>query len=227
MVYNLNHFLATWIWGGKFSSIWSSILRWSCYFSKIFCDFIICHGIFICHHLLRTTDNKIGICCISTKHTEYFGARSKTCYARKRDNKLEWSDMPQGLPYLVKTGRHDSVDLRVKNIVYSHTWKIHQFMQKQFTARYLYLYKTLFTHILLYLVHTKTSLTTKHLHTKKTGGELGCSGRVGSSCSTSGTRQVTLVTNPEFTTTGTFPLSFVTQIFCNDWPIHGGDDKTF
>ena len=131
MVYNLNHFLAKWIWGEKFSSIWSSILRSSCYFfSKIFCDFIICHGIFICHHLLRTTDNKIGICCISTKHTEYFGARSKTCYARKRDNKLEWSDMPQGLPYLVKTGRHDSVDLRVKNIVYSHTWKIHQFMQK-------------------------------------------------------------------------------------------------
>ena len=96
-----------------------------------------------------------------------------------------------------------------------------------FTARYLYLYKTLFTHIRLYLVHSKTSLTTKHLHTKKTWGELGCSGRVGSSCSTSGTRQVTLVTNPVFTTTGTFPLSFVTQIFCNDWPIHGGDDKTF
>jgi hypothetical protein len=41
-----------------------------------------------------------------------------------------------------------------------------------FTARYLYLYKTLFTHILLYLVHTKTSLTTKHLHTKKTGGDV-------------------------------------------------------
>ena len=30
----------------------------------------------------------------------------------------------------------------------------------------------------------------------KTGGELMCSGRVGSSCSTSGTRRVNLVTNP-------------------------------
>ena len=30
----------------------------------------------------------------------------------------------------------------------------------------------------------------------KTGGELSCSGRVGSSCSTSGTRSVNLVTNP-------------------------------
>jgi hypothetical protein len=30
----------------------------------------------------------------------------------------------------------------------------------------------------------------------KTGGELRCSGRVGSSCSTSGTRCVSLVTNP-------------------------------
>ena len=30
----------------------------------------------------------------------------------------------------------------------------------------------------------------------KTGGELRCSGRVSSSCSTSGTRRVNLVTNP-------------------------------
>jgi hypothetical protein len=119
VVYNLNHFLAKWIWGGKFSSIWSSILRSSCYFfSNIFCDFIICHGIFICHHLLRTTDDKIGIVA-SPLSTQYFGARSKTCYARKRDNKLEWSDMPQGLPYLLKTGWHDFLLLRVKNIVYS------------------------------------------------------------------------------------------------------------
>jgi hypothetical protein len=29
----------------------------------------------------------------------------------------------------------------------------------------------------------------------KTGSELSCSGRVGSSCSTSGTRRITLVTN--------------------------------
>jgi hypothetical protein len=32
--------------------------------------------------------------------------------------------------------------------------------------------------------------------TPLTGGELGCSGRVGSSCTTSDTRRVTLVTNP-------------------------------
>jgi len=47
--------------------------------------------------------------------------------------------------------------------------------------------------------------STKHTHkTKdrvtrnplKTGGELRCSGRVNSSCSTSGTRRVNLVTNP-------------------------------
>ena len=50
----------------------------------------------------------------------------------------------------------------------------------------------------------------------KTGGELGCSGSISSSCSTSGTRRVKLVTNPvicrewgmdreEFTTSGTYP----------------------
>ena len=47
--------------------------------------------------------------------------------------------------------------------------------------------------------------STKHTHkTKdrvtrtplKTGGELGCFGRVGSSCSTNGNRRVNLVTNP-------------------------------
>jgi hypothetical protein len=47
--------------------------------------------------------------------------------------------------------------------------------------------------------------STKHTHKTKdrvtqtpltTGVELMCSGRVGSSCSTSGTRRVTLVTNP-------------------------------
>ena len=58
----------------------------------------------------------------------------------------------------------------------------------------------------------------------KTGGELMCSGRVGSSCSTNGTRRVNLITNPVicrewgkdrevFTTSGTYPWSFVTQIF--------------
>jgi hypothetical protein len=77
---------------------------------------------------------------------------------------------------------------------------------------------------------------TKHTHkTKdrvtrtppKTGGELRCSGRVSSSCSTSGTRRVNLVTNPlishewgkhekVFTTSGTYPWTFVTQIIY-DW----------
>ena len=44
-----------------------------------------------------------------------------------------------------------------------------------------------------------TTQKTKDLATQtahKTGDELRCSGRVGSSCSTSGTRRVTLVTNP-------------------------------
>jgi hypothetical protein len=63
----------------------------------------------------------------------------------------------------------------------------------------------------------------------KTGGELRCPGRVSSSCSTSGTRRVNLVTNPVlshewgkevFTTSGTYPWSFVTQIFHNGQPSH-------
>ena len=71
---------------------------------------------------------------------------------------------------------------------------------------------------------------TKHTHkTKdrvtrtplKTGGEHRCSGRVGSSYCTSDTRRVNLVTNPVishewgkvFTTSITYPWSFVTQIF--------------
>ena len=52
----------------------------------------------------------------------------------------------------------------------------------------------------------------------KSGGELRCSGRVSSSCSTSDTRRVNLVTNPVtsheqgkdremFTTSGTYPCS--------------------
>ena len=66
------------------------------------------------------------------------------------------------------------------------------------------------------------------------------SGRVGSSCSTSDTHRVNLVTNPEvllshergkdrevFTTSGTYPWSFATQIFHNGQPSHGGDRKTF
>jgi hypothetical protein len=72
----------------------------------------------------------------------------------------------------------------------------------------------------------------------KTRGELRCSGRVSSSCSTSDTRRVNLVTNPVishewgkdrevFTTSGTYPWSFVTQIFHNGQPSHGGNRKYF
>ena len=59
---------------------------------------------------------------------------------------------------------------------------------------------------------------------------------VNSSCSTSGTRRVNLVTNPVishewgkgrevFTTSETYTWSFVTQIFHNCQPSHGGDVK--
>jgi hypothetical protein len=62
--------------------------------------------------------------------------------------------------------------------------------------------------------------------------ELRCSGRVISFCSTSDTCHVKLVTNPVinlergkdrevFTTSGTYPWSFVTQIFHNGQPILG------
>jgi hypothetical protein len=58
---------------------------------------------------------------------------------------------------------------------------------------------------------------------------LRCSGRVGSSCFTGRTRRVNLVTNPVisrewgkdrevFTTSGTYPWLFVTQIFHNGQP---------
>jgi hypothetical protein len=63
----------------------------------------------------------------------------------------------------------------------------------------------------------------------KPGGELRCSGRVGSICCTSGTRRVNLVTNPiisrewgktreVLTTSGTYPWSCVTQIVHNSQP---------
>ena len=74
---------------------------------------------------------------------------------------------------------------------------------------------------------TKQTYKTKDRVTRtplKTGGERKCSGRVSSSCSISGTRRINLVTNPVisrewgkdrevFTTSGTYPWSFVTQIF--------------
>jgi hypothetical protein len=89
--------------------------------------------------------------------------------------------------------------------------------------------------------------STKHTHKTKdcvtqtllqTGRELGCSGRLGSFCSTSCTRLVNLVTNlvisqewgknwKVFTTSGTYLWSFVTQIFHSGQPSHGGDRKTF
>jgi hypothetical protein len=88
---------------------------------------------------------------------------------------------------------------------------------------------------------TKHTYITKDRVTRtslKTGSELRCSGRVGSSCFTSRTRRVNLVTNPVisrewgkdrevFTTSGTYPWSFVTQIFHNSQPSHGGDHKIF
>jgi hypothetical protein len=70
----------------------------------------------------------------------------------------------------------------------------------------------------------------------KTGGELSCPGSVSCSCSTSDTRRVNLVTNPMisheqgkdrevFTISGTYHLSFVTQIFHYGQPSHGGERK--
>ena len=84
---------------------------------------------------------------------------------------------------------------------------------------------------------TKHTYKTKDRVTRtplKTEGELRCSGRLNSSCFTSGTRRVNLVTNPVIsrewgkdqnvlTTSGTYPLSFVTQIFHNGQPSHGDD----
>ena len=77
---------------------------------------------------------------------------------------------------------------------------------------------------------TKHTYKTKDRVTRtplKTGDELRSSGRVSSSCSTSGTRRVNLFTNPVisrewgkdrevFTTSGTYPWSFVAQIsYCD------------
>jgi hypothetical protein len=64
-----------------------------------------------------------------------------------------------------------------------------------------------------------------------------CSGKVRSSCSTSDTRRVNLVKNPlishqrgkdreVFTTSGTYPWSFMTQIFHSGHTSRGGDRKT-
>jgi hypothetical protein len=72
-------------------------------------------------------------------------------------------------------------------------------------------------------IHTRTTKDRETGTPLKTGGELRCSGRLISSCSTSGTRRVNLVTNPVInrecgknrevlTTSGTYPWSFVTDI---------------
>ena len=89
---------------------------------------------------------------------------------------------------------------------------------------------------------TNNDLQNIHIKLKieptKNGGERRCSGRVSSSCSNSDTRCVNLVTKPVishergedrevFTTSGTYPWSFVSQIFHNGQPSHGGDRKTF
>ena len=88
---------------------------------------------------------------------------------------------------------------------------------------------------------TKHTYKTKDRVTRtplNTGDELRCSGRVASSCSTSDTRRVNLVTNPVtsrewgkdrkvLTTSGTYPWSFVTQIFHNGQLSHGGDHTVF
>ena len=88
---------------------------------------------------------------------------------------------------------------------------------------------------------TKHTYKTKDRVTRtplKSGGELRCSGRVSSSCSTSGTHHVNLIKNPVisrewgkdrevFATNGTYPWSFVTQIFHNGQPSHDGNRKIF
>jgi hypothetical protein len=72
----------------------------------------------------------------------------------------------------------------------------------------------------------------------KTESELSISERVSSSCFTRGTRRFNLVTNPVtshesgkdrevLTISGTYPWSFVTQIFHNGQPSHGGIRKYF
>jgi hypothetical protein len=82
--------------------------------------------------------------------------------------------------------------------------------------------------------NTKDQVTRTHLKTKS---ELRCSGRVSSSCSTSGTPRVNLVTNliishergkdrEVLATSSTYPWSFVIQIFHTGQPSHGGDLKT-
>ena len=78
---------------------------------------------------------------------------------------------------------------------------------------------------------TKDRVTRTPLQTR---GEQRCSGRVSRSCSTSVNLVTNLVISREWgkdrevlTTSGTYPWSFVTQIFHNGQPSHGGDRKIF
>jgi len=114
-----------------------------------FYNLLVGHGIFICHQLLRTTDDKIGICCISTKHS-----------ILEQDQRLamlvigiiSWNGATclRARHTWVKTGWHDFLlcGLEGEKQCRSHTWKIHQFMQKHCLQPDIYtnyLYKTLFT----------------------------------------------------------------------------------
>jgi hypothetical protein len=84
----------------------------------------------------------------------------------------------------------------------------------------------------------KTKYRYRVTRTHLNWGELMCFGRVNSSCSPCGHRRVTLVRNPVIshergkdriviTTNGTYPWSFVTQIFCNVKTSHDCYRKTF
>ena len=94
----------------------------------------------------------------------------------------------------------------------------------------------------LHKTQSNTTQKTKARTTRtphETRIELKCSGKVSSSCSTSGTHRVTLITKtgtkswtmkgPDFviSTSGTYPWSFVTQIFHNGQSSLGGDRKTY
>jgi hypothetical protein len=81
-------------------------------------------------------------------------------------------------------------------------------------------------------------LVSSNSSSTKNGGDLRCSGRVDSSCSTSGTSRINLVTDLVISqewekdqevsaTSGTYPWSCVTQIFYRCQLCHGGDRKTF
>ena len=86
--------------------------------------------------------------------------------------------------------------------------------------------------VICYTTKTTTNWATRT--PLKTGNDFKCSSRISTSPSTSGTRRVTRVTNPEIshewwkdcvvtTTHGTYTWSTVTQIFRSREPSHGDD----